>query len=333
MTPAVREQLLGYLLGALDEVEMAEVRRQLEDNLEWRLELEELQTQLTPLEFAADDVDPPADLAERTCAFVDDCAPVTPAGPRFEDGLHGAGAARSRASLSDIVVVAGILLAGGLLFFPVISNSRHLARRNICQNNLRQIGIALLDYSDKAGRGYFPCPPPLGNRAFAGIYGPVLYEGGYLLRSAALVCPSSPLADRGVPFQIPQLRDVDRARAYELVALQRVAGGSYLYNLGVVVNGRHYPPKNQGRTYFVLAGDSAGVVSRRLRPIAHGSGGQNLLFENGEVRFLAGSAQTTRRDNPFVNSAGVVEAGIGPEDSVIAPSDTPPFVRTLVQAR
>lgn len=85
-----RVKLLGYLMNALDEDELAQIERELLRQPQMRRELAELQEELSPLSFVYESVDPPEDLAQRTCdriwAAVDkeqqfsDClaAPVIP---------------------------------------------------------------------------------------------------------------------------------------------------------------------------------------------------------------------------------------------------------------
>ncbi|MEX2559995.1 MAG: hypothetical protein WD403_08770, partial [Pirellulales bacterium] len=119
----MREQLLGYLLGALEPTE----REVLEDHLgqddQLRGELALMRTGLEPLAEAVGRHDLPAPpsylpsppgLAARTCNFVA-ARSLVPSG-----GLAAAGGWR----LQDWLVAAGIGLAAAMLLFPGISNSR-----------------------------------------------------------------------------------------------------------------------------------------------------------------------------------------------------------------
>lgn len=327
MKPSEREQLLGYLLGALDDAEMEAVRRELESNPDWRTELQQLELSLKPLLRNDDHVDPPSGLAEDACDLVathTSCERITNASSRLSQEMRSADGARNRASFTDSVVAAGIFLAVALLFFPAISNSRLAARRLQCQNNLRLIGIALAGYSEKAGAGYFPWVPAVGKRAFAGIYAPILLDGGYLADANIVICPSSDLARRDEVFRIPSLPEIDLAEGGRMVQIRQTAGGSYGYSLGVVVDGRHSGPPNRGRSHFALAGDAPNTVANWGRA-NHGGNGQNLLFEDGHVSFLVASRATEIPDDPFRNRLGAIEAGIDREDAVVAPSFFPPF--------
>ena len=153
MNDRIREQLLGYLLDALDDAERIEVEQQLAQHPELLDELETLALTLEPLAETYDEFEPPARLVERACALVAACLPVTPSGKGLHPATRAEVRTRHRWSIADVVVMAGICLAGAMLFFPAISQSRYAARLQSCQNNLRELGFALVDFSQKQGRG------------------------------------------------------------------------------------------------------------------------------------------------------------------------------------
>lgn len=332
MNSRIREYLLGYLLGALDDDEQRQVERKLDEDPEWRSELQALQSSLKPLAETFEDYDPPAGLAERTSAIVADQReqqPVSPATSGLSPAMSSAFPRRTRFSTSDVVVAAGIFLAAAMMFFPTISSSRYAARLASCQNNLRQLGLALHNYSDKNGGGYFPSVAMVGNRSFAGIYGPILVDCGYL-DPKAVICPASPVALDGNGVDMPSLSDIDDAKGEMLVLLRSVAGGSYGYNLGVVVDGMHVAPRDSRRPHFALMADTPNLSLADNRSTNHGVEGQNLLYEDGHVQFVAADSLSTRVfDHPFQNRYGAIEAGVDINDAVVAPSFAPPFVRTI----
>ena len=71
-------------------------------------------------------------------------SPKTPLGQQPKEGF----------TLIELLVVIAII--GGLLSIalPAVQAARHAARRTQCQNNLRQVGVALHSYH--AARGHFP---------------------------------------------------------------------------------------------------------------------------------------------------------------------------------
>ena len=70
MIESVQEQLLGHLLGALDDSQHESIHARLERDPELRRQLSVVGSMLEPLEFARCNFTPPAGLAERTCRFV-----------------------------------------------------------------------------------------------------------------------------------------------------------------------------------------------------------------------------------------------------------------------
>lgn len=328
-----REQLLGYLLHALEDDERQQVERQLEDDPSLIDELQTLRASLQPLTETYEDFEPPRGLAERACSRVDQQRQreqVELADSGLSAAMSGASTSRSRISVADVVVTAGIVLAAVLIFFPAIASSRYASRLAHCQNNLRQLGLALVNYSDKLGGGFFPAVATRGNRAFAGIYGPTLIDTGYLEESSNLICPASPLADELPAYQVPTLDEIDRATPQAIIVIRQHAGGSYGYNLGVIVQGVHVAPRNKSRASFALMADAPSLFWQDNRSTNHAGQGQNVLYEDGHYQFVVITDHDAAwLDNPFRNRRGVVEAGVDENDAVIAPSFRPPFMRNV----
>jgi len=74
----MREQLLGYVLGALDEDEHAQVEEALRRDPQLQREVELLHDSLDPLRAGEGAYEPPVGLAARTCQTVETHRP-TPA--------------------------------------------------------------------------------------------------------------------------------------------------------------------------------------------------------------------------------------------------------------
>jgi anti-sigma-K factor RskA len=149
----LREQLVGYALGALDDTEQSEIEQRLSVDPELRRALESVQQSLEPLVESYEEYEAPPGLAATACGYVAEEASrldsIQPGLSRAHDALH----ARSRWALADWVVMVGICAAALCLFFPAIANSRFLARVTACQDNLRQLGTSLVQYSEYAGNG------------------------------------------------------------------------------------------------------------------------------------------------------------------------------------
>jgi hypothetical protein len=225
-----------------------------------------------------------------------------------------------------LAVAAGIFIAGAMLFFPAIQHSRASARLNGCQNNLRQLGVALTEYSG-LNHNYFPSVPSEGNLAAAGVYSVRLAEQGLLKDPSWLACPASEQARRGEPVRILSAAEVEAARGAALEQMRRQMGGSYGYTFGYVNERGYQNVRNRRRAHFALMADSPSLggdfASRN-----HGRAGQNVLYEDGHVRHLVQCVEQGR-DHIFLNDAGRVAAGTHPNDAVVGPSAAAPLVRKV----
>jgi hypothetical protein len=323
----MREDLLGYLLGALDSAEQQRIESRLAADPQLRREFYRLKRCLEPLDALGEEFEPPSGLADRACEsvekHVDQAKPV----PRSSTAKqHESSSRRSQWSMADGVVVALVCLMAITLFLPALANSRFLSEKFICQNNLRSLGSALVGYAERQPDHTFPFVPLEGNRAFAGVYASTLLENELISSTdAILVCPSSALARRLTPWQVPTFEQIDRTSRMSLVQLQEDAGGSYGYNIGYVEDQKYRAVENQGRTHFALLGDAPSFHLPGRRSANHGGRGQSILYEDGHVLFVC-DPHLLRGDDPLRNRAGYLEAGQDYNDAVVAPSSTRPIV-------
>lgn len=378
----MHQDLLGYLLGALEPHEMDQVRQALRDNPELQQELEQIKALLRPLDEATDrdaaflaedgeaeqedlgeSFEPPRDLISRTMAAIPEApVPGTPT-PQRPVELEQAGELSGRVMVpaSDQsekrpwswwdMVFSG--LAATALFgivLPGVLQGRFEARKIACQNNLRETGIALTNYALDDPQHQLPRLAAEGNEAFAGIYSVKLHDKQLIDRMSQILCPS--LDPPNTRFlRPPTTEELQAARGQTLLVLQRLSGGSYAYNLGVMSGNRYQSPQYQGRTAFAILGDapvpvaslpalSAGSdqgseIRRALAEpprmgttavrFGHEGRGVNLLFEDGHVIFLPVGDSMMTHDHPFLNHRGDVEAGVNADDAALAPSWQPPF--------
>ena len=320
----MRENLLGYLLGALDEPEQERIEEKLQKDPQLRSELERLDVMLAPLRAEKRFYSPPDGLAEQTCEYV--AAEVeqqkeTLARPTAATAAHGGSQDLRRWTLADLVVGGGVVAAAALLFFPAIANSRFHSQVAGCQNNLRLLHVALTQYAG-ANHGFFPGVPTDGNLAFSGIYAPILFHGGYVNQPAVFLCATSPRSPEFDGHHLPSLTDLKMRRGKALAVLQKRAGGNYGYNLGYVTNGVYHGIRHRGRANYAVMADAPSLYLVRLQSANHGGYGQNVLFEDGHVQYLV-SCQSDC-DDIFLSDRNYVEAGRHIDDAVIAPSAAPP---------
>ncbi|MBN1911956.1 MAG: hypothetical protein JW818_19700 [Pirellulales bacterium] len=333
MSDPTRDQLLGYLLGALDDDEQKTLEQRLADDPALRHDLTLLNRALAPLDGARRQFDPPPGLAARTCQLVAEL-PARAKNPSVETRPRPAvhimrdadmlGDPAVRFRWQDLLMVAGVLLASLVILFPALHNSRVQARLLACQDNLRQLGTALTDYSQQHD-GWFPQLPTKGPLAAASAFGPILAQQDYLDDDRIVVCPSSPLAEED-EFHIPSLAELEAADPIdELPELQERMGGSYGYNLGYQDDSGYHAPKNLGRAYYAIASDAPSDSLPQRQSINHGRYGQNVLFEDNHVCFLLSPYPAEIGDNLFLNDDGDVAAGTNQDDSVIGAGATPPI--------
>jgi len=151
-----QRQLLGYLLGALDDRQQRRIDEQLIKSPELQAELARVEEDLEPLRRMSRWHQPPLGLAARTCSMVfafsealaaRKSAPRSPRVPvrrRARSMSPTAVPPSSTATWgwSDLLVAVSVFLAIAGLIFPAIQNSRMNMRMVACQNNLREIGVA-----------------------------------------------------------------------------------------------------------------------------------------------------------------------------------------------
>jgi len=345
MSDPLQEQLLGHLLGALDPAEEEQVAARLRTDPEVRRESARVGAWLEPLEPGRCVFEPPAGLAERTCRAValqvesraaDDADHAS--GPTFGRYPARAGPtkrgcpgrrpmspaaappdAAGRFRWVDLAAVAGFFAAASLLLMPAIQSSRFNAQLIACQDNLRQVGVGMIQYSQHH-HGYFPYIPPRGRLAVAGIYAPILFRDGLVTDSRRFVCPGSPLAGR-TGFRISSFDELQTVSQDKLDGLVRWMGGSYGWPLGHMRDGVYQGTKNLGRSCFALVADVPGSdPSNGRQSPNHGGRGENVLFECGAVRFVTSPQPFPQADDIFANDLGLVAPGLQVNDSVIGPS-------------
>ena len=132
MTDRVRQHVLDYLLGALDDSEMEAVKARLESDPVYR-HAEYLArgsmtrfANLVRMGGVRRDIAPPPRLAERTCEFLFDPARRLRAAlrPRSMTPPSGTLRSRSRFNWADLGVAAMIFVIAGFLVLPAIHGTR-----------------------------------------------------------------------------------------------------------------------------------------------------------------------------------------------------------------
>jgi len=325
----MREDLVGYVLAALEPHEVRRVESRLAADPSLREELAELEKTLLDAEHQlagqAELVDVPADLTLRTLQRIDslggpvDATSDAPHG-RFTLRPSSEWAPRGRRIWLDYLVagLAGTALLG--LGIPAVAS---------------------------------------GPEAFAGVYSVRMNDQGTLADCQQLFCPDVPLpkpdptlyatvgpnADKGATLvpglerllslddirQANEQRDLSRLQWY-----QRSAGGSYAYTLGVMDGMRYRPPHYEARPNFAVLGDMPIAGQYRAESVdveglrwPHRGSGANVLYEDGSVRHIHPSRMLDLPDHPYVNHRGAFEAGVNIDDASLGPSWRAPFIQAV----
>jgi hypothetical protein len=326
----MEENLIGYLLRALDPEAQRQTEEYLRTHPDAAAQLERLRAALAPLEADRREFDPPADLFERTIAGVAEHACrdgarletaddarfpsaaaeavlldpprwVPPAAARLRNrfvpprGESEGGAPTWRAR--DLLVAAAILVltVGSLLSgVSLLHQKRDLLA---CQNNLRQLHAALASYSELNG-GSFPVVAETPPNDRAGSFVHLLAAAG-LIDGRPAVCPAvfAPQADRSDPV-------------------------GYAYTLGYrddqcQLRGLRRDPRLPDNDQLpILADDPPPRPGHRT--------GQNVLLINGQVRFCTHANVGVAGDDIYLNLAGQVGAGLHGYDTVLGSSTARP---------
>jgi anti-sigma factor RsiW len=327
MSHPTREDLLGYLLGALERTEHEQVERHLAEHPELHEELAALQRWVDAIGLAEEpaELEPPKGLAERACQIVSLSASSDVTVQTRSQHRASMLEVRRHFSLADVLVAAAVMVAAVTLFFPALASSRFQANVAACQNRLRHLGSAAQAYADFQPDRSFPAVQLVGNRAAAGVYAPTLASGQFVDDPRLFVCPSSELADNLDGWEVPSLEALDKATGPTLDKYRKTMGGSYGYNLGYLKDGELKPPANEHRSHFALLADAPSDDQPNRRTANHEGRGQNVLYEDGHVAFLTTLPLPRSADDPFHNRHGAVAAGVDRDDAVLGRSADPPM--------
>jgi len=307
----MREDLVGYLLGALDRDAANEVEEQLSANAALRGELDRIGMAMRPLAFDAD-VDPPGGLADRTIRRVMWLRQPEP----------WAAPPSTSWRLTDLAIAASILLVISVIILPAINESRQQRQIVECSNNLRTLGVALGSYAEKFS-GYLPFYSTSGPYGVAGIQAALLLETQMVTDRSTFVCPGSGDNVAGI-YSFSELRQVED-QVNRLSSMLPTSGGSYGTLLGFRDSGEYRAPRMDrmgGQSISVDRGRRAseGDVGHSNSP-NHGGHGQNALCRDGSVRFFCHPKECPGCDKFYVSLRNLVEAGRNPTDLVFGPSE------------
>lgn len=315
-------QLLGHLLGALDDDEHQRVEARLERDEEGCREWIRWRQRLAPLEAVRPDFEPPAGLAQRTCRFVASCAPIAAGFRAWTAKRHmspdpAPPCRTDRIGWFDVIVVALLVMTAGAVVLPAIDSSRFEARVASCQDRLRQFGVALRQYCLDQQSELVELASN-GRLTRAGVFAASRLRNGELGDDGRGLCPDAWLAAQGAlrAFAPAATTSNELQRPTTSVAGVRVTGweatgpqsrgflgidGSNLDWPGTSRNGtregwRFLPSPAE----MPLLADAPSADLPGQDCSSHGGRGRNVLFEDGRVAFLPVATPADVTDRSFL---------------------------------
>lgn len=349
---AMKHDLVGYLMGAIDPHERQQIDEAMRHDPGIAVELDRIRGAISPLDrISVQSQPPPRDLIQRTIAGLDQSVDIkrnfdptrislgNPLTQRVIAGLSPISPERAgwrRFSATDyawLAAAAAIVLA---LSIPGLHRWRESTRQIACMDHLRLLGTKLTQFVTRDPLGQLPGIAAQGPASFAGIYSVRLHESGLLDDPSLRWCPANELPRASNykatnPLQVASLKTVMSADVNPLREIQQSSGGHYAYNLGVRDGKNYGAPRFESRTSFAVLSDSPDTsIQHENRSYSgpHG-GGINVLYEDGSVTFLSTLDIEDLPDHPLHNQEGRLEAGLTIDDASLAPSWRAPFIGTL----
>ncbi len=323
------QQLLGHLLGALDDEEQEWLDARLERDPRCREALTRWRKRLAPLSALRPEFEPPPGLAQRTCRLVAAQGPVRPAAAPQRAACmtpdYSAPGRRGLAAWPDLIAVGVVLMVTFTLVLPAIDGSRMLSRVASCQNGLQQFGLALEQYGRAHGDAMSRFASG-GRLTTAGLFASELLKQGAAAANDRPPCPDAWLAAQGINGwssirprrheidgpESPGARPffaVERLPRWDAAGLTQQRSANDLDSPvsdwpGTRRDGTTDGPRIEPLATAALWADAPSVDLPGQVLESHGGQGRNLFFEDGHVEFV-GTAFRVQGPGPRGQGSGV----------------------------
>ncbi|MEN6450707.1 MAG: hypothetical protein ABFC96_09465 [Thermoguttaceae bacterium] len=304
----MNQQLIGHLLGALDDDEQQWLEARLEHDEERRRALVAWRRRLAPLDALRPDFEPPAGLAERTCRLVAAFGPPPARTPSPVMAMSPAPVSSGyvpQFGWADVTAIGAVLMLALFLLLPAINGSRFYARVASCQDGMRQFGLALADHGSRQ-RAILPRLAAHGQLTEAGMLAAVQLREQFGPNAGAGLCADCWLASqggepnasffrpsRGVAFPGPaRLTPADvtaSPRPLSRPTDDLVGDWAGTWRDGTQRGIGHEPPIAEA-----LLADAPSAMLPDQSVEYHGGLGRNLFYADGHVAFVSNKTEPSQ---------------------------------------